>query len=101
MPPQLPPLHQGMMDASALDDLFEDLATCTEIIEIRTKSAARAMSEDGACSLQTCRDALGAGTLRAAQIRYRYDADEWWDTFMRTTEGWRVTRLRLADAAEE
>jgi hypothetical protein len=86
-PLALPPLQQAPLDAATVDQLFADLATCTQVLAVIPRHAARTMIVEPSISLADAHAALRAGTLRGVQIRYRYDGREWTDTLLPTPDG--------------
>ena len=97
---RLPPLQQTVLDPATVQDLFRDLAACTQIIAIRPKT--RAEGHIDAAATLTLDDAaagLRDGSFRAVQVRYRYEDQEWCDTLMSTPAGLRVVRICQDDVA--
>ena len=37
---------------------------------------------------------LTQGRVQGVQLRYRYRGVEWWDTVMRTSDGYRLVRMQ-------
>jgi hypothetical protein len=81
-PASLPELQEALLDSPVLEQLFSDIETCTGIIEVIPKMAARACAPQTAISLAQGRQLLLSGRLRALQIRYSYAGSQWWDTLM-------------------
>jgi hypothetical protein len=92
--PKLADLHEAILDAATLERLFQDLAFCTEIIEIIPRYARHLLVAEQTVSLDQARELLLSGEARGVQIRYRYEGAQWWDTLMRTPEGVRIVRIR-------
>jgi hypothetical protein len=86
-PLKLPALQQAALDPATLDQLFADLAACTQVLAIIPRHAARTMVIEQAISLTEAQAALRSGALRGVQIRYRYDHREWNDTLLPTSDG--------------
>lgn len=87
----LPELHQAVLDGPTLDALFADLAACTEVLDVQAKGSATAYAHDAA-GLGAVREALLSGSVHAAQIRYRWRGEIWWDTLLRVPGGVRIVR---------
>jgi ferredoxin-type protein NapG len=90
---ELPELHEAELDEAGLRQLFGDLASATQALEVRLK---RGPTERGAAASVSAAEALGllvGGTVRGVQVRYRYDDEDWCDTILATPVGYRVVRL--------
>lgn len=79
---RIPALQQTELDAATLDQLFADLAQCTQILAVVPRQALRMMVAGEAISLDAAHAALRAGTLRGVQVRYRFENREWCDTLL-------------------
>lgn len=90
---ELPDLHQADLDDATVAALFRDLAACTNILEVQVKGGATARSA-AKPDLDTARDLLMGGHVRAIQVRYAYQDAQWLDTLMRTPSGVRVVRMQ-------
>lgn len=86
-PLNLPALQQAALDPATLDQLFADLAACTQVLAVVPRHAARTMVIEQSISLADAQAALRSGALRGVQIRYRYDHREWNDTLLPTPDG--------------
>ena len=86
-PLKLPPLQQAILDAATVDALFSDLASCTRLLAVVPRRAARTMTEEAPIDLAAARLGLRDGSLRGVQIRYRYESREWCDTLMPLPDG--------------
>lgn len=94
---ELPDLQQSVLDAETLEQLFSDLATCTEIIEIIPKAAAEGyVPEHTHMTLDEARALLLNGQIRGLQIRYHYQGSQWWDTLLPAPDnpGFRIVRIQ-------
>lgn len=92
----LPDLQQSVLDAATLEQLFADLAACTEIIEIIPKQVAEGyVSEHSSLALDEAYAMLLGGQVRGLQIRYRYHESQWWDTLLPAPggDGFRIVRI--------
>lgn len=92
-PLELPDLHQADLDDATVAALFRDLAACAQILEVQVKGGATARSS-ARPDLDTARDLLLGGQVRAIQVRYAYQGAQWLDTLMRTPGGVRVVRMQ-------
>lgn len=94
---ELPDLQQSVLDPATLEQLFADLAACTEITEIIPKAAAEGyVPEHSAITLKDARELLLAKKIRGLQIRYNYQGSQWWDTLLPAPggEGFRIVRIQ-------
>lgn len=92
----LPALHQAELDDATLRQLFEDVRTHTELMEVIPKYAAVGyVPEIAAITLAEGLDLLLGGGVRALQLRYRHNGTVWWDTLTPTTHGtFRIVRIQ-------
>ncbi len=95
-PAPLPDLHQAEIDEATLRQLFEDVSTHTELMEVIPKYAAAGyVPEIASITLAEGLDLLLGGGVRALQLRYRHDGTIWWDTLMPTPEQiFRIVRIQ-------
>lgn len=95
-PAPLPDLHQSELDEATLRQLFDDVRTHTELLEVIPKHAATGyVPEIAAITLAEGLDLLLGGGVRALQLRYRHDGSTWWDTLMPTSPGvFRIVRIQ-------
>ena len=94
---RLPPLQQSALDPDTLAQLFVDLETCTEILEIIPKAMAQGyVPESSTLGLQEAKQMLLTGVIRGLQIRYRYEGCQWWDTLLpdAVSGGFRIVRIQ-------
>ncbi len=97
-PPPFPELTQSLLDQRLLEQYFDDLARCAEVLAILPKMAPQAMAIDASIwTLFDARSGLVEGRIRGVQIRYRYDSAEWWDTLLCQPGGVRIVRIRQGD----
>lgn len=96
-PPDLPPLHDVLLDDDTVAQLFFDVGHAAELLAVSLKSpGARIADEPAAAGLPALDDALRAllaGTVAGVQLRYRHAGEEWWDTLARTPAGVRLIRI--------
>ena len=94
----LPELQQSVLDPETLEQLFSDLSSLTEIIEIIPKAAAAGYVDEKQqhISLDEAREMLLSSTVRGLQIRYRYQGSQWWDTLLPDPggNGFRIVRIQ-------
>ena len=90
-----PPLREGLIDGAGLAALFADLTCCTEVLEALEKGAPTARAASGTRGLGALLTGLLEGTVRAAQVRYRFQGQLWSDTILRTPAAFRVVRCLL------
>lgn len=95
-PAPLPDLHQAELDESTVRQLFDDVKTHTELLEVIPKQAATGyVPETSAITHAEGLTLLLTGQLRALQLRYRHDGTTWWDTLMPTPQGsYRIVRIQ-------
>lgn len=90
----LPDLHEAVLDDATLDELFADVANCTQISEVIAKHGTRQHTPDRSYTLDDARRMLLDGSVLGVQLRYTYEGDQWWDTLMRIPAGVRLVRIR-------
>ncbi len=95
-PAPLPDLHQSELDEATLRQLFEDVRTHTELMEVIPKYAASGyVPEIAAITLAEGLALLLGGGVRALQLRYRHNGTIWWDTLMPAPRGlFRIVRIQ-------
>lgn len=94
-PPELPALHNAMLDMAQVEQLLSDIETCTQLVEILPKYAAQGYVSDRAgVTLAEARTLLANRAVRGLQLRYRYDGGDWWDTLMLAGDRFRVVRIQ-------
>lgn len=96
-PAELPELQQSVLDPETLAQLFHDLETLTEILEVIPKALAEGyVPAESALGLEEGRQMLLAGVVRGLQIRYQYQGSQWWDTLLpdAATGGFRIVRIQ-------
>lgn len=95
--PELPDLQQSVLDPDTLAQLFSDLGSLTEILEVIPKALAESyVPESSEIGLDEGRRMLLSGVVRGLQIRYRYQGSQWWDTLLPDAEsgGFRIVRIQ-------
>jgi hypothetical protein len=93
----LPELQDAMLDPGTLDQLITDLTTMTSDLSVRLKTHPEILTGAEPASLEEGLQALRNGDVLGIQVRYRYGADRWCDTLLRTGDGIRLVRIRLSD----
>lgn len=91
---RLPDLHQGLLDAATLHQLFHDIFHCATVLEVIPKYARRGFIDGSTIPLSEAERLLIACEVRAVQVRYRFQDAEWWDTLIPTPQGTRIVRIR-------
>jgi hypothetical protein len=95
--PPLPDLQQSVLDPDTLAQLFSDLGSLTEILEVIPKALAESyVPESSEIGLDEGRRMLLSGVVRGLQIRYRYQGSQWWDTLLpdAASGGFRIVRIQ-------
>jgi hypothetical protein len=95
--PELPDLHESILDEATLDQLFTDIEALTRVVEVIPKTVSqgsRGYVQEGSITLNEGRRMLRDGGCRALQVRYLYEGALWWDTLMTQPNGTRVVRIR-------
>lgn len=99
---ELPQLQQAVLDELMLEQLFFDIASVGEQIEVSFKGGplqhATPPSDPGQGLLQA-RKALVEGTALGVQLRYSYRGQRWLDTLLRGPGGVRLVRMEAGAAA--
>jgi len=96
---QFPDLHQAVLDDQTLAALFQDVASLGADVEVTPKGRSRQQVDGASMTLSEARAALCGGAIQAVQLRYDHEGDRWCDTLMPAENGWRLTRINLAQAA--
>lgn len=91
--PELPDLHQGMLDEATLATYFADLQEHAEVFDVNAKGAPESYASDSPMDLAAGENLFQSGLVRGLQIRYRFGGVEWWDTLIRAPEGVRLVRI--------
>jgi hypothetical protein len=95
--PAVPIVVEGLLDATAVRQLFADLATHATLLSIRQKTNAESLSGTEERKADETIEGLLNGSMRAVQLRYRYEGAEWTDTLLRVAGGIRAVRCRHED----
>lgn len=94
-PTTLAELTQADLDPATLAALFSDLAACTTVHQIQSKSATSTHANDVAMDLASAQQALVNRQVRAVQIRYSWNGGHWLDTLLCLPSGVRLVRTAL------
>lgn len=92
----LPPLFSATLDCEALTQLFFDLGQAAEVFAVLERGARGQVPKEHAAtpaSLAALAAGLLDGSVSAAQVRYRFAGDEWWDTLTASAAGVRLVRI--------
>ncbi|MCO5167419.1 MAG: hypothetical protein M9894_13815 [Planctomycetes bacterium] len=93
----LPEVLEGALDAPALEALMDDIAATGGLLAVVVRAGRQAAPPRGPSALPEVRAALLEGRVPGAQLRYRFEGREWWDTVMAAGPGrWRVVRIAHA-----
>jgi len=90
----LPPLYRGELDDATLDQLFADLKSCAEMIQVQVRSMTIG-DADQLVALHEAERAIKSGTARTVQIRYRHQGKSWCDTLLARPAGFHLVRIQL------
>ena len=96
----MPEMCESTLQNEDIACLFADLAACTKIMSIQEKGCFYAYADAGPPQLETAKQRLLSGEVRAMQIRYHYEHRVWTDTLMRSSSGIRLVRCRHSDQPE-
>lgn len=94
--PPPPPMCDAWLDETQLNDLFNDLESCAEIVSVQVKAHPQAQVGDAVVSLELARQLFADGQIRGVQIRYRFQNHEWCDTLLRAENRCRLIRCQYA-----
>lgn len=96
----LPPLIVAELDDELLAELFGDVEALGEELEIVVKRGPE-VQVDGAprTTLLEAERLLRTEMTVGVQLRYRYRGSDWWDTILRSAEGFRLVRIEHPIAA--
>lgn len=92
---EFPELVTADLDVAEVQQLFDDVATCTRLLDVLVKSGALQHADPNPVALESARQRLLSGEVRALQLRYVHDGSEWRDTLVAVDGVFRLTRIRL------
>jgi hypothetical protein len=93
-PLELPKLYEGRIDPGTLAQLFADVETCAELIEVRLKGTAKGHATQTA-GLQRAQQLLAENAVRGVQLTYSFEGVVWQDTLL-AGDGGEVRLVRVA-----
>jgi hypothetical protein len=95
--PPLPPLHRALLSLDELAALCADILGCAELIDVQLRTQRHAMQQAtpgyGPDALHKAHELLAQREVLGAQLRYRFEGLEWWDTLMWTPQGLSLVRI--------
>jgi hypothetical protein len=97
---EVPELDVLVLDAPAVQRVFQELAFETTVLGVLVKGATSDRAKAPAPSLGTAREILLGGEATGLQIHYVHGGAEWWTTLMRTAVGVRFVRVRKSASSE-
>lgn len=89
----LPTLWDKLLDPETLEQYFNDLATYAQIISLQEKQSPDEYVRENTISLLEAHEKVISGSVRAIQIRYRFEQQEWCDTLIRQKSGVKLVRM--------
>ncbi|HQR05520.1 MAG TPA: hypothetical protein PLN21_01795 [Gemmatales bacterium] len=89
----LPAIWDKLLDSATLDQYFKDLATYAEIISVHEKQSPSDHVGENPIDLPLAREKMMTGEVRAVQIRYRFEDQEWCDTLLHQALGVKLVRM--------
>lgn len=92
--PPMPEMREGQLDAAQVEQLFTDLAACTQIVAILEKGDRQDHAKSSQPDLAAARDRFLNREVLAVQIRYRYDNAAWIDTLLHSPTGIHAIRCQ-------
>lgn len=96
-----PELWQATLDGPSVRALAGDLLAAAEVHDVRVKGSARGHALSQTPALADAIDALLGGQVRGVQITYTWSGEGWVDTLLSGSEGFRICRMRQANAQGE
>lgn len=92
--PPVPMMVEGLLDEALLSQYLDELQAHAQIETTREKNAPLETSSTSASTLEALRQRLTSGQTRAAQIRYKFGAEDWTDTLFAGPCGYKLVRCR-------
>lgn len=86
----LPELNRATLDWDTVEQLFHDVASLTQVLEVIAKTKARSNANDKPLEMAQGLDLLKTRQAMGVQLRYLHDGVQWWDTLM-----WRDDQIHL------
>ena len=87
-------LEEGELKGNELEAYFGDLAECADVTSIRVRGGHSRFSDGAAPDLKAAHEAITRGEVRAVQIRYRFEGQEWCDSLMVQEDSTRLVRSK-------
>ena len=95
--PDLPELHESILDDDTVRDLVRDVSSLTKILEVIPKGGSEDyVAKNGklnSVDIELGRDLLLARQIRGLQIRYEHQGSQWWDTLIALPDGFKIVRI--------
>ena len=96
-PAPLPALGVGLLTDAQLGALVDDLLGVAELLDVIEKTAPGAHAEPRGVDLRAAVARLRRAEVRAVQVHYRWQGEEWRDTLLSSPDGVRLVRARMAE----
>lgn len=87
---ELPDLNRAELDWPTVEQLFRDVASLTQVLEVIAKTGARLHAKDNPLTMDDALALLKQRDVMGVQLRYMHDGVQWWDTLM-----WRDDAIQL------
>jgi hypothetical protein len=91
--PALPELYDTLLDREALLQLTTDIETCGELLGVSLRRGARQHGDHAPVALRDAVMQVLDGSAAGLQLRYLHQGRQWWDTVLRTPDGFRLVRI--------
>ncbi len=95
---KLPPIHTADIDRATIEQLFADLAACTQITAIHPRVPRD--QPPPALTLAQARADFLAEKVSGLQIHYLYENKTWCDTLLASRTGARLVRVCADDISQ-
>lgn len=92
--PPMPEMREGQLGTAQVEQLFSDLASCTQVLAILEKGGQQDHAKSNNTDLSAARDRFLNREILAVQIRYHYDNAVWIDTLLHSPTGIRAVRCQ-------
>jgi hypothetical protein len=90
---ELPDVYDGSLNRAQLLTVVADIEAATQVLAVNLKRLRNAHSDEQPVSLRSAVELLLEGTVTGVQVRYVYTGREYWDTLLRTPDGFRIVRI--------
>jgi len=91
----MPELCETLLSPDQFQELIGDLMTHAEDVKVTVKGAAR--DRPAPVRIDEAGRGLADGSVRAVQVRYRFDGEAWCDTLSLGPDGTRLVRTKMLD----